>query len=109
MEKKKETAGNKLKSARQSRIIIRAEEGEAVQEEPGAGAGAVEAPEWLRFLEMMLMKPGRSVKVAAINAVPRRRRGKWRLPQSKIYDLRLYVRVCVCVANLRLNQMQMHF
>lgn len=53
---------------------------------------------------MMLMKPGRSVKVAAINVVPSRRRGgKWRLPQSKIYDslsslcVCERVSVCVCV------------
>lgn len=50
------------------------------------------------------MKPGRSVKVAAINVVPSRRRGgKWRLPQSKIYDslsslcVCERVSVCVCV------------
>lgn len=55
-----------MKSARQSRIIISSRTSRRTRRRSSRGGCGV-GREWLRFLEMMLTKPGRSVKVAAIN------------------------------------------
>lgn len=105
-----------MKSARQSRIIISSRTRRRTGCRSSSSRGSREGREWLRFLEMMLTKPGRSVKVAAINVFQvdaasgdsHSQRFMSNSQEGVCECVCVCARVC-CVANLRLNQMQMHF